>query len=306
MKTRPILAHLQALMTSLGQLSRSPWATLLTFTVIGIALALPMGFSVILKNIQVVSGGLHDTGQISLYLKVNTPQATVNQAIKALKRDQSVAHVKYISPQEGLAEFSKQAGYTDVLKGLPKNPVPGVIVVQPSPTVKHGWQARQLFDRIKHLPGVGNAQLDMQWLQRLKAIVSIGHRATALLFILFAFAVLLLIGNTIRLTTQHYRDEIRIIKFVGGTDHFIRRPFLYSGIIYGFAGAIIAWFIVDIALYFLQNPISALASLYGNHYQIVGLGIGSTLTLLIGGAFLGFLGSWLAVTPYLRQVDSKT
>jgi cell division transport system permease protein len=303
--TRRVLTHLQALMTSLGQLSRSPWATLITFAVIGIALSLPMGFSVVLKNVQVVSGSLHDTGQISLYLKSNLDSDTLNQDLNVLRADQGVAGVKYITPEDGLAEFSKQSGYTNILKGLPNNPIPGVIVVQPSPAFKFDWQVQQLYQRIKQLPGVSNAQLDMQWLQRLKAIVAMGHRATTLLLILFAVAVLLLIGNTIRLTTQHYREEIEIIKLLGGTNSFIRRPFLYSGAIYGFSGGIVAWFIVDIALHFLQNPISELSSLYGSQYETVGLGMHSTLLLLIGGTFLGVLAAYLAANRYIRQISFK-
>lgn len=303
--TQRALNHLQALFNSLGQLSRSPTSTILTFIVIGIALALPMGLSVILKNVQTVSGGLHDSGQISLYLKSNLTKNQTTQLLTILKRDEGVASASYISPSQGLKDFTQHAGFGDVLKNLKANPIPAVIVVKPSPSLIREWQVRQLFDRIQRLPGVANAQFDMQWLKRLDAILAVAHRAVILMMIIFAFAVLLIIGNTIRLTTQSRHREILVIKLIGGTNRFIRRPFLYSGLTYGFVGAIAAWFIVDIALWFLQSPISQLASLYGSNYQVIGLGLSSTLFLLISGAVLGLLGSYLAVNRYISKIEPK-
>lgn len=299
-----LLEHLQALMNSLGQLSRSLAATLLTIAVIGIALALPLGLSVFLHNIQSVSGNLHNTSQISLYLENDFNNQQAKQLLHTVQIDQDVKQAAYVSPEEGLNEFSANANFGDVLKDLKTNPLPGVIVVTPSDSLS-STDVTQLVNRMQHLPGVANAQLDMKWLQRLQAILAIGHRAAVLLLILFSFAVLLIIGNTIRLTTQNHHDEILIIKIIGGADNFIRRPFLYSGVLYGLAGAIIAWFLVDFSIWYLQEPISNLSSLYGSDYQISGLSWGSTFFLLIGAMLLGLLASWLAVNRYISKVEPK-
>lgn len=301
---RLLLAHLQALMNSLGQLSRSLSATLLTITVIGIALALPLGFAIFLHNIHVLSDGLNDTKQISVYLADHVGNQQAQQVLKAIQLDADVKQATYISPEEGLTEFSKNSDFGDVLKDLKTNPLPGVIAVTPSESLSP-TEATQLVDRFQHLPSVASAHLDMQWLERLQAILDIGRRAATLLTILFAFAVLLIIGNTIRLTTQSHYDEILIIKIIGGTDRFIRRPFLYSGMLYGLAGAIIAWFLIDFSIWFLKDPISHLASLYGSSYQLEGLSASATLLLLVGAVLLGLLASWMAVNRYIRDIEPR-
>ncbi len=299
-----LMNHLRALVNSLGQLSRAPFGTLLTFAVIGIALALPLSLSVALKNIQVVSSGFKHISQINLYLKPNLSATDVHNTMLVLNMDESIAGSQYISPAKGLKEFSQNAGFSQFANDFSKNPLPGVIVVTPSKNLSIA-KTRQLLARLSHLPSVTNAQLDMRWLKRLDAILAIGHRLAALLMVIFAIAVLLIIANTIKLTTQNHHDEILVIKLIGGTHSFIRRPFLYSGLLYGLIGAIVAWFIVDIIISFLAGPITKLASLYGTTYTIQGLGLTATLWLLLAGIVLGLLASWLAVTRYIASIEPR-
>jgi cell division transport system permease protein len=294
------MLHLQAFMNALGQLSRSYAASLFTFAVIGIALALPMGMNVLLNNLHNVTQGLRDSGQISLYLKTDISQQRLKDDLNIIKKNQQAGKVHYISPKDGLKDFAKQSGFSDVLSNLKHNPLPGVITVAPAAHLK-SWQTQQLFSQLKSLPGVDKAEFDMAWLNRLNGIINIGHRLATLLLVLFALAVLLIIGNTIRLTTAAHAQEINVIKLVGGTDGFIRRPFLYSGALYGFCGGIIAWFIVDIAMAFIDKPIAQLASLYGNQFHLDVMSLGATVILLFGGAALGLIASWFAVSRNIRQ-----
>lgn len=295
-------AHLRAFMNSLGQLSRSFSATLLTFAVIGIALALPLSLSVLLENVQIVSNSFNQTGQINVFLKPDLSDSELHNTIVVLNLDPNIAKSTYISPEQGLKEFSENAGIGSLMDGLPSNTLPGVIEVSPIKNLS-AEKLQSLLIRLKNLPSVTTAQLDMRWLQRLNAIIAIGHRLTILLMVIFAIAVLIIIANTIRLTTQNHKEEILVIKLIGGTNRFIRRPFIYSGVLYGLIGAIIAWFIVDIVITLLSSPISTLASLYGTTYDIQGLGFGATLWLLFGGIVLGWIASWIAVTRYIRQIE---
>ena len=300
--TQRLIEHLRAIMNSLGQLSRSPLASLLTFAVIGIALALPLSLFVVLKNVQIVSDSFQTTGQINLYLQNNISPDQLHNTLLVLNMDQNVVKSQYISPQQGFQEFSENAGLTNSNLNLNNNPLPGVIVVTPSPEL-NTLQVEQLVSRLAKLPSVTTAQLDLKWLQRLNAILAIGHRAAVLLMVIFAIAVLLIIANTIRLTTQNHHDEILVIKLIGGANSFIRRPFLYSGIVYGLIGAIFAWLLVDMMISFLQNPISKLASLYGTTYEIQGLGLQTTLYLVVGGILLGLIASWIAVSRYIHEIE---
>jgi cell division transport system permease protein len=298
------IEHLRAMMNCLGQLSRSAWATLLTFLVIGIAFALPLILSVALNNIQVVSQDFHNTGQINLYLKTGVDHSQVHDTLLVLNMNENIKHSRYVSPAEGLKEFNKSSGFPNFVATLKHNPLPGVIVVTPAKGLST-TKTKALLQRLNKLPSVSTAQLDMKWLQRLNAILAVGHRAALLLMILFAIAVLLIIANTIRLTTQNHREEILVIKLVRGTNSYIRRPFLYSGAVYGLVGAIVGWLLVDLIISFLHGPITHLASLYGSSYAVKGLGLSTTLYLLGAGIVLGLIASWVAVSKYIRQIEPR-
>lgn len=298
-----ILQHLRAFRLSINQLSFEPIATFMTFMVIGMVLALPMGLFVLLQNIHTVTSGLHDTAQISLYLQKDISPAQVNNLLRVLRNNQEIASAKYISPDVGLLEFQQQSHFADVLTELHKNPLPGVIVIQPVKSMQAAWQIEELLVQLRKLPQVQEAQLDLAWLKRLNAIVALGHRLVYAVMLLFAFGVFLIIGNTIRLTTQRYRDEIAILKLLGGTERFIRRPFLYGGVLYGLLGGIIAWFLVDGIMWWLHGAAERLASLYGSQFQMQGLTTHSAVVLLVGGIILGYAGSWIAVGRHIKAIE---
>jgi cell division transport system permease protein len=301
-----LTCHEQAFRSSLHQLSLSPFATFMTFAVIGITLALPFGLFVLLQNIQVVSYSLHDAAQISVYLKNDIEQATLNDLESRLKKDHDIIHFDYISPQEGLQQFEQDTQFSHAFDELTHNPLPGVFIIEPNQKLRSSTQLQPLLNRLQQLPNIGQVQLDMLWLQRLNAILLITHRIFYALALLFAVAVILIIGNTIRLTTQNHRDEILIIKLLGGSNAFVRRPFLYSGVLYGFAGGIIAWLLIDIALWgLLQSPVNQLAALYHTAFQLKGMSLPVTLILLMISAILGSIGSWLAVGRYIRAIESN-
>jgi len=297
---RIIKRHLQSLNTSFKHLSFSPIATFMTFAVIGIALALPMGLFVFVKNAQAISTNLHDSSQISIYLHKNISPQQLKKTQQLLRTNRDVSQIHYISPEKGLASFEKTAGFGKVISELKENPLPGVLVVTPSPQIKTKLSLEQLINRLQRLPNVKQVQLDMAWLQRLHAIIKLTKRVSYAIMILLAIAVLLIIGNTIRLTTQHYRNEIMVIKLLGGTDNFVRRPFLYSGMLYGFVGGIIAWLLVDSLVLWIAGPVEKLAGLYGSTFQIQGLDAHSAAWLLLGGIILGYCGSWLATNRHMK------
>jgi len=298
-----IINHLRAFKLSMNQLSMQPITTFITFAVIGIALTLPMGLYVLLQNVQTVTQGLHATAQISLYLNKNIKPLQTNKLLRQLNKDQEIVNTRYISAKEGLLELQKQYNFSNALSELNNNPLPAVIVVQPVKSLKIASQIKTLLGRLKKLPQVHYVQLDFSWLKRLSAIINLGKHVVYALMIIFAFGVLLIVGNTIGLITQKYRDKIFVLQLLGATNRFIRRPFLYSGIIYGLLGGIVAWFLIDLTMWWLHNSINNLASLYGAQFHLQMLSSTSTLVLMIGGAILGYAGSWLAVGRHIDIID---
>lgn len=300
-----MLRHTQAFFASLGRLVKNPLANFMTIAVIAIALALPAGLYVLLENMQGVSSNWNNSAQISMYLKTGITDAQAQEIVSQLQGDKQIDAVSYISPAEGMREFEKRSGFADVLSQLKDNPLPGVIQVRPVLSEQAPFMVDQLVQRLKQLPQVEAVQLDLEWIKRLYALVSIAKRMVWALGSLFAIAVLLIIGNTLRLAIQHHRAEIEVIKLIGGTAAFIRRPFLYTGMLYGLCGGVGACLLVNGILSWLNAPIAHLVGLYQSSLHLTGLNSDSALTVISIGIFLGLLGAWLSVTRQLQTIEAE-
>ncbi len=214
-----------------------------------------------------------------------------------------VAETDWVSREQALAEFQEQSGLGQALKELPENPLPGVVLVTPKEVDKVALEA--LRTRLAALPKVQQAQLDLLWVERLTAILKLGERFIFGLTLLLIMALLLVIGNTIRLHIENRRTEIEVIKLVGGTDSYVRRPFLYMGALYGLGAGILAWLVLAYGLHWLDGAVVRLADLYGSDFSLGGVAVADGLSLLLGAVLLGYIGAWLAVARHLRELAPK-
>jgi cell division transport system permease protein len=300
------IRHAQVFFYSLGQLSRTPVATLMTCMVIGIALALPTGLHTLLNNAQQLSGGWENTAQISVFLKKNVTESQAMKIKSDIQQWPNVVSIHYISREQALKEFQNLSGFGDALKALNANPLPSVLIVKPELTTTTNEQTTEkLLSRLRQLRQTDKAQLDMQWVRRLYAIMNIIERGVQILGFLLALAVLLVVGNTIRLAIQNRRKEIVVMKLIGGTDAFIRRPFLYTGFWYGLFGGLIAWLLVSFTILSISNPVEKLTTLYQNQFELNNISFSTTLLLLLISILLGLAGSWFAVGRHLREIEPQ-
>lgn len=293
--------HLRVAVTSLGRLYRHGGTSLMTAAVIGIALSLPAALQVLVNNARAVSGSWEGAARISVYLKTSVSDADARALADTVRKMDGVADVEFISAGQALAEFKRLSGFGDAADVLEKNPLPAVIVIHPSDTSPDAAAALQ--HQLAGNPAVDQVRLDLQWLKRLNAILDIVRRVTDILAGLLALAVILVVGNTIRLEIGGRRTEIEVSKLLGATDSFIRRPFLYHGAWYGLAGGLIACVLVVAAVMLVEEPVNRLAGLYGSIFALQGLGVPGALGLLVGGSLLGWAGSWLAVARHLRAIE---
>jgi cell division transport system permease protein len=298
-----LLRHAQTLVYALGQMSRRPFSTFMTVAVIGIALAMPAGLHVLLKNVQTVLSGWDSAAQVSLFLHKGTPESEALALADRLRQQPEIASVDYISADQAMEEFRRLSGFGDALKALEENPLPPVLVVHPVLQQQDPAQLQMLVSKLRAEHTVDLAQLDMEWIKRLYGLMDIGRRGVWVLASLLALAVLLVVGNTIRLAIQNRRDEIVITKLIGGTDAFIRRPFLYTGFWYGVLGGVIGFVLVEASLWVLAGPVNSLAGLYNSGFRLTGMDLTTVGALLLGGMLLGLSGSWLAVGRHLRAIE---
>ncbi len=297
--------HGRMLSFSLARLAHAPMASLMTTAVIGIALALPAGLYVLLNNLQALTGDWDGTVRISLFLKPATPEAALQPLAERLRERDDVARVQIITARRALEEFKRSSGLDTALESLEENPLPHVLVVSPPAQGRDSARVEALARALQQLPEVDLAQLDMEWLQRLYALLEIARRVVTGIAVMLALAVLLIVGNTIRLDIQNRRAEIEVTKLIGATDGFIRRPFLYGGLWYGLLGGLLAWLMVFAALTLIEAPVERLAGLYHSQYRLAGLGAANTLTLFLLATALGLAGSWLAVGRHLRAIEPR-
>jgi cell division transport system permease protein len=295
--------HQRVVKDSLLRLLKKPLSSLMTWAVIGIALALPVGFYVALGNVQQLSGRFDGNAQLSLFLHQRVSAQSVEQLTQELSSWREIKELTVISKEEALEEFQAISGLGDVLGHLQENPLPMVIEITPAPEYSDSKSAEALLERLRQLPPVELAQLDLQWVQRLNAMLALGQRMALGLVVLLSLGVLLIIGNTIRLEVENRREEIMVTKLVGATDSFVRRPFLYTGIWYGFGGGIIASIIIMIGLAMLNKPAAILAGLYQSDYQLLGLSFADMISLWMMAALLGFFGAWFSLSRHLDELE---
>ncbi|MGB7903777.1 MAG: permease-like cell division protein FtsX [Steroidobacteraceae bacterium] len=297
--------HVQTLVGSLGRLWQQPFATMLTIVVIGIALALPACLHVLVQNVRVASGGWNSALDISVYMK---PSASLDQAKRAAERirqRRDVDEVTLIEADAALAEFRRNSGFGAALDALKDNPLPHALVVRPDAEFREASRVQALSNELKKIDGVDIVQLDTEWVSRFNAILDVIRRGVFLAAVLFALGILVIIGNTIRLDIENRRGEIEVTKLVGGSDAFVRRPFLYNGVWYGLAGGLIAGLIVATVVAVLSAPVQRIAGLYGSKFELQGVGFIGWVALLLGGALLGWLGSFIVATRELREIEPK-
>jgi cell division transport system permease protein len=307
--SRSFRQHMQIAGESAAHLWHTPWSSLMTWLAIGIALALPAGMLLLLGNLQAVNHSWKSPAQISLFLKKDQSVEKIQLLRDQLAKKGGVASVELITADQALAEFRQSSGFGDVLEKLQTNPLPDVLVVHLVSSLANAADkdnqsiTKNLFDELRALPAVDQAVLDQAWLQRLQALLQLGNRAASVLAVLLAIGVVVVIGNTIRLAIENRRDEISVVKLVGGTDAFVRRPFLYTGIWFGLGGALFGYILVILTIWWLRAPVDDFAVLYQSAFTLQYPGFADTILLFLSGAALGFLGAWLAVWRELYRIE---
>jgi cell division transport system permease protein len=297
--------HVQAFLGSLGRLARNPLASLLTVIIIALALVLPLGLELFVTNAQAATGGFANAVDLSVYLKTGVPLAKAEQLAQNARGRAGIAHVEVISADAALAEFRAYSGFGAALGALTANPLPHVLHVHPAPDSESAASLESLRRYFTAWPEVDLVQIDAQWVMRFNAILEVLRRLLIIAAAILGTGVIAVIGNTIRLEILNRRAEIEVTKLVGGSNGFVRRPFLYAGILYGLAGALLAWAIAAGALALLADPIATLARSYGSRYALVGPTPQELGILIWGGVFLGWLGAWISATRHLRSIEPR-
>ncbi len=295
--------HGQTLVGSLGRLLQQPLATGMTVGVIAVALALPLLLSVLLENTRSATANWNQAFQISVYMDKKAPGSRVQALANQLRTRPDVAAVQVIGADEALAQFRLASGFGSALGALTDNPLPDTLVVAPAIAASTPEGILALKVAIAAVPGVQAVQLDTEWVKRLQTLMDIVDRVVWLSAAIMGLGVVLVIGNTIRLDILNRRAEIEVMKLVGATDGFTRRPFLYSGFWYGLGGGLSALALEMVAVGLIAGPVRRLALLYGSQFHLRGIGFGPAAVVLSLAVAFGWVGSWLAASRHIRGIE---
>jgi cell division transport system permease protein len=300
-----LLRHVQSALFAAGRLARAPVATAFTLLVIAIALTLPSTLALAIQSLSGVTGELSGAVDVSVYFKQDVPLEKARQLANSLKQRSGIARVDLIPADEALKQFREQSGFGAALDVLEGNPLPHALDVRPKADAVDPGHMESLRRYLVAWPEVELVQVDNEWVQRLNAILDLLRRLVLGTAALLGVGVLAVVGNTIRLDIYNPRAEIEVTKLVGGSNAFVRRPFLYTGLFYGVLGALLAAALVWLALYLLDDPVSRLAKTYGSSFQLM-LPRLRELGLLVGaGALLGIVGAWLAAARHLARIEPR-
>jgi len=299
-----VLRHISTAVAALGRLSRQPFASLLTILVIAVTLALPAALQLVIKNAQSLSSSWDNALDFSVYLNKDVSVETAQNLVNIVGQRADVESVSLISADDALAEFREQSGFGDALDQLTDNPLPHTLLVRPS-AANTEISMGLLNEELGNLPEADFVQVDTEWVQRFHAILDILERAIAIGAALLGAAIVVIIGNTIRLDIQNRREEIEVTKLIGASNAFVRRPFLYIGLWYGLGGGLLALALVQYGLFALDEPVARLAGLYNSAFSALNLSLRESAIIVGAGVALGLLGSWLAAARHMRRIEPR-
>lgn len=288
---------------SLGEMWRTPLASLMTIAVLGLSLTLPATLYLVVKNVQQVSSGFEEASEISLFVKESMSEQETQTLVKRLALYAEVESVEFISKQQALTEFKDVSGFGQALEYLDSNPLPDVVLVTPTKRHRQPNAAKALLTKLENEREVDFGKLDIAWLERLNALLDLLKESVITIALLLLTSVTLIIGNTIRLSIMDKKEEIQVMKLVGAANTFIHAPFLWTGIWYGVIGGLFAFICIALMMWWLTSAVSSVAGVYQTSFSLIGLTLNEFGALVLLATSLGFIGSYLSVNRYIKEIE---
>ncbi len=298
-------SHGNALRFSYAYLRRAKLATALTFLAVGVSLALPTTFSLFVLNLKQINITQSEANTLTLYLHTQVSDLRGAELAGEIQQLDGIRFTRYVSQDEALEIFRKQFTLADAVDTLDSNPLPGAIIAEMATDDNDEIRIKLLSQRLQDIGEVELVKYDLRWLKRLNAILKLTSRGILIIGVLLVLTALLVVGNTIGLEMQRRTDEISVSHLIGASRKQLRRPFLYSGLIYGLSGGILAIIMVALVMSILNGPAQDITHLYGSNFELKGLtGLHIAFILLIS-TLIGVFAGWLAVNRHISRIMTQ-
>lgn len=297
--------HLQSARTALQVWAQRPLSQLLTLLVLSLTLLLPASLHWGLKNLQHLEKSWQDSLEMAVFITPEQASSVQEALTRLLQPRPDIASWELLSAEQALAEFRSALDLEQALALLPVNPLPAVARIRLLPAKAQAESLDALVQQIQRVSGVEKVRLDLGWFQQLHAWQSLAQKLVSGMMLFFACVMLLTVGNTVKLAIEQRKEEIEILRLVGGTQSYIRRPFLYSGLWLGLGSGLLAWAAIESFVWLLQPPLAELARSYGTRIELLSLDGLEVLVLVALSSLLSVAGAWLTVGRHLYAIDIK-
>lgn len=297
--------HFQVLFSSLGDILRQPFTSLIVISIIAVMLFMPAALYIAVKSAHQLSEQWQGRPQMTLFMQPDLSADESSLIFNEIKLHPKIEVAEYITKDQALAEFKLLSELSHELDFLAENPLPAAIVVMPKPEYTNSSELLTLRDELTKIIGIDNIKLDLEWVDRFKNIMSLLTKLALIFAVLLAIALISTVGNTITLLITNRRHEIEITKLVGGTNTFVRRPFLYFGSLYGFLGGISAIALIIGSYMAIAGDIQSLSGLYQQNSLLYMPLWYEYLILLFAGVLLGWLAARWALALHLHRIKPR-
>ena len=286
-----------------GDLVKRKFGTLLTILVIAVSLTIPTVSYLLWKNLHLATTQFYPESELTIYLHKNLSEEDANLVVEKIRQQEGVESLNYVSRQESLKEFKSWSGFGEELEILDDNPLPAVVMVKPSKDFNASEKRAELRTNLNKIKGVQEVRLDNDWMEKLTALTWLIAHVAIFCAVLMTLAVFLVIGNSIRSDVYSSKANIQVMKLLGATDQFILRPFLYTGVIYGFVGAFFASFFSSLLIGYFTSAVKYVTDIFAVSFDLNGLEMGEFLFLMSICSVVGYASAWIAATRHIRAID---
>lgn len=294
--------HGRVLGDTIGYLTRRFGATLWVWAMIGIALALPATLYLVEANLVRVAGQWRENPGFSAYFEPGVAAEEPTALVEHLRSVPGVDRVSLVTPEESLAEFRRLSGVDDALALLDDNPLPATVRATVAADVS-GVRLSAIAAQAASADGVEDVVVERDWLERLAAIREVVKRLYWSLAAMLGIGAILISAAAVRLAIEARLQELKVLMLVGAGRGYVRRPFLYLGLVYGLGGALIAAMSISALLLLLEYPLDRLFGSYDGALELSGFDPMFHVALLASGSMLGVLGALVASNQRLNRLN---
>ena len=272
---------------------RAPLLSTLSVTTIAFSLFVVGLFGLVAVNLQDALRGVAERVEIVAYLLPGTPIETITLAEKDIEAFPEVQSATYVSEDSALARARGElVEFRDVLQELERNPLPASIELKLKPRFRDAQHVNEVADRLRGFGFVDDVRFGRDWVEKLDRLRQVAAAVGLVVGAAFAVVAIIIIGTTIRMAVLQRSREIAIMRLVGATDGFVRRPFLLQGALKGMLGGLAA-VALSYGAYALINRWLIHAAFFSQEQAVAIVGF---------GMLIGFFGSAASVGRHLRRV----